>query len=260
MSTRFTGQLALITGASSGIGLATARRFAAEGGLAMICGRNQEALEQTVADIRAAGGAADWIVADISDEAALTAAVHACEQRHGRLDVLVNNAATVVWGNITDTHTADWQRCLQGSLTSAFFSTRAALPIMQRQGAGAIVNVSSVCGCLGSAGMAAYSAAKAGLVSFTRVAALEAAPHNIRVNAVVPGVVLTPPTLATFADAAAQRASAAAVPIGRIGTPEELAAAILFLASSDASYITGTSLTVDGGKTCELNTRASHFN
>lgn len=254
MNQRFAGKVALITGGSSGIGAATARRFADEGATAVICGRRQRLLEKTVAAIRETGGRADWIAADVSDEIAFTAAVDETIRRYARLDVLVNNAATASWAMIEGSSTVDWNSCLQGSLSSVYFGTRAVLPQMKKQGGGAIVNISSVCGVLGTPGMAAYSAAKAGIVGFTQVAALEAAPDNIRVNVVLPGVVMTPPTAAMLPDEKAVRSMARSVPLGRIGTPEELAGAILFLASDDAAYITGTCLTVDGGRTCELNT------
>lgn len=260
MSQRFANKIALITGGSSGIGAATAKRLAAEGGVAVICGRRQAPLESVVADIRASGGKADWLIADVSDEQAFNAAVEETVKRHGRIDILINNAATVVWSMIEGSSTADWNACLQGSLGSVYFGTRAAIPHMKKQGGGAIVNISSVCGVLGSPGMSAYGAAKAGMLSFSQVAALEGAPHGIRVNVVIPGMVMTPPTAAVLPDENAEKASARAIPLRRIGQPEELAAAILFLASDEASYITGTSLTVDGGKTCELNTGAADFN
>lgn len=259
MTQRFANKVALITGGSSGIGAATAKRLAAEGGMAVICGRRQQPLEEVVAEIRAQGGQADWVIADVSDEAAVNAAVAETVKRHGRLDILINNAATVVWAMIEGSSTADWNACLQGSLSSVYFGTRAVLPQMKKQGGGAIVNISSVCGVLGSPGMSAYGAAKAGMISFSQVAALEGAADNIRVNVVIPGMVMTPPTAAVLPDEKAEKASARAIPLRRIGKPEELAAAILFLAADEASYITGTTLTVDGGKTCELNTGAADF-
>lgn len=259
MQARFAKMVGLITGGSSGIGAATARRFAAEGGLAVICGRQQAALEAVVNDIRAEGGQADWLVADMTDEQAVNAMVAEILRRHDRLDVLVNNVATVVWAPIDGSKTEDWNACLQGSLSSAYFGTRAVLPQMKKQGGGAIVNISSVCGLLASPGMAAYGAAKAGMISFSQVAAIEGAADNIRVNVVVPGVVMTPPTLAVMADEKSLQTSASAVPLQRIGEPEELAAAILFLASADASYITGTTLVVDGGKSCELKVGGADF-
>ena len=256
---RFANKVGLITGGSSGIGAATAKRFAAEGGLAVICGRRQQALEDVVNEIRAQGGQADWLVADVTDENAVNATVAEVLRRHGRLDVLVNNVATVVWAMIEGSKTEDWNACLQGSLSSVYFGTRAVLPQMKKQGGGAIVNISSVCGLQGSPGMSAYGAAKAGMISFSQCAAIEGAADNIRVNVVIPGIVMTPPTMAVMKDEKALQASACAVPLKRIGKPEELAAAILFLASDDASYITGTSLIVDGGKTSELHVGGADF-
>lgn len=259
MSARFTDRIAFISGGASGIGAATAKRLAAEGGTAVICGRRQEPLEQVVKEIRAQGGKADWLIADITDEMAVNDAIAETIKRHGSLDVLINNAATVIRGQIDGSASADWFSCLQGSLSSIYFFIRATLPYMKRQQYGAIVNISSVCGLLGAPAMGAYSAAKAGMIGFSRVAALEGAPDNIRVNVVVPGTVMTPPTAAALSDAKSMAASLRAIPLKRIAKPEEIASAILFLASEEASYITGTTLTVDGGKTCQLNTRSTQM-
>lgn len=259
MKTRFADRIAFISGGASGIGAATAKRLAAEGGVAVICGRRQAPLEQVVDVIRDQGGKADWLITDITDEMAVNDAIDETIKRYGRLDILVNNAATVVRGQIDGSTSADWFSCLKGSLSSIYFCTRAALPQMKRQQYGAIVNISSVCGLLGAPAMGAYSAAKSGMIGFSKVAAMEGAPDNIRVNVVVPGTVMTPPTVAALAGHEAMAASLRAIPLKRIAKPEEIASAILFLASEEASYITGTTLTVDGGKTCQLNTRSTQM-
>lgn len=259
MSSRFSDRIAFISGGASGIGAASAKRLAAEGGLSVICGRHQAPLEQVVNEIRAQGNQADWLIMDTTDEMAVNSAITEIINRYGRLDILVNNAATVVRGQIDGSASADWFSCLQGSLSSIYFCTRAALPHMKRQQYGVIVNISSVCGLLGAPAMGAYSAAKAGMIGFSRVAALEGAPDNIRVNVVVPGTVMTPPTAAALSDDKSMAASLRAIPLKRIAKPEEIASAILFLASEEASYITGTTLTVDGGKTCQLNTRSTQM-
>jgi NAD(P)-dependent dehydrogenase (short-subunit alcohol dehydrogenase family) len=257
MAGRLEGKIALVTGGGTGIGAATARRFAEEGATVVVCGRRIEPLEQTVGAVVDAGGDARAMVLDVTDQAAFRQLAARIEAELGRIDILVNNAYSMVGGMIDSTTAEDWHACFRVTLDGTFYGTQAVLPAMQHQHGGAIVNVASVCGLLGAMYTAAYGAAKAGVLSFTRTAALEGAPHNIRVNAVVPGVALTPSTEAAIPSRAAQLATAAAIPLRRIAEPVEVANAILFLASDEASYITGTSLVVDGGKTCELATGAA---
>lgn len=259
MGDRLQGKVALISGAGTGIGAAVARRFAAEGSKVMICGRRAAPLEAVVAEIRAAGGAAEWRQADVTDEAAVAAVVDAVVQSFGRLDIMVNNAVSYTWGLLEQATLEDWHRCLRGSLDVAFLGTRAAMTAMRGSGGGAVVNLGSVVGLLGSAGLSAYSAAKAGVINFSRSAALEGADTGIRVNVVIPGVVWSEGTGAALDSDDKVGATARAVPLKRIGQPEEVANAILFLASDEASYITGQTLVVDGGKTCELNVGGSDY-
>lgn len=256
---RLENKVALISGAGTGIGAATAKRFAAEGAKVMIFGRRQEPLEAVVNAIREQGGEADWLQADATNEQAVETAVASTVERFGRLDIMVNNAVSYNWGMLDQVSLDDWHECLRGSLDVSFLGTRAALRAMKESGGGSIVNLGSVVGMLGSPGLSAYGAAKAAVVNFTRAAALEAAPHNIRVNVVVPGVVMTEATGAALTTEAMVQGTAKAVPLGRIGEPLELANSILFLASDEASYITGHSLVVDGGKTCELNVGATDY-
>jgi len=257
MAGRLAGKTALITGGGTGIGAATAQRFAEEGANVFVCGRRIEPLEQVVQAINAAGGTAAARILDVTDRQAFADLVTDIERETGRVDILVNNAYSMVGATISDMSVEDWHACFRVTLDGTFFGTQAVFPVMERNKGGAIVNVSSVCGLLGSMYTAAYGAAKAGVLSFTRTAALEGAAHNIRVNAVVPGVVLTPSTEAAIPSRAAQLATAAGVPLRRIAEPVEIANAILFLASDEASYITGTNIVVDGGKTCELATGAA---
>ncbi|MDR0244039.1 MAG: SDR family oxidoreductase [Burkholderia sp.] len=259
MTGRLQDKIALISGAGTGIGAATARRFAAEGARVMLCGRRREPLEQVVRDITAAGGDAAWIQADATDDASIGRAVDATVERFGRLDVMVNNAVNYTWGLVDQVSTDDWHSCLRGTLDVAFFGTRAALRAMKRQRGGAIVNLGSVVGLLGSPGLSAYGAAKAGVLNFSRAVALEGAAAGIRVNVVIPGVVWSEGTREALQDDAMREGTARAVPIGRIGEPREVADAILFLASDEASYITGQSLVVDGGKTCRLDAGATDY-
>lgn len=250
---RMQGKVAFVTGAGTGIGAATALRLAQEGATVVICGRRQAPLDEVVAQIKAAGGKAEAVQADVSDEAGFTAAIEAAAQRHGRLDVLVNNAMAYSWGSIEDTSTADWHSNFSTSVDGTFWGTRAAMKLMKAQG-GAIINVSSICGLLGTAQMSGYSAAKAAIINFSRAAAAEGAAQGIRVNVVIPAVVETPATAGMLSDAASRQNTEKLIPMGRVGQPEELANAILFLASDEASYITGAALPVDGGRSAVLVT------
>ncbi|HRO35947.1 SDR family NAD(P)-dependent oxidoreductase [Thauera sp.] len=253
MADRMQGKVAFVTGGGSGIGAATAQRLAQEGATVVVCGRRREPLDAVVAGVVAAGGKAEAVVADVSDEAGFTAALEAAAQRHGRLDVLVNNAMAYTWGSIEEMSTADWHANFATSVDGTFWGTRTAMRLMKGKG-GAIVNVSSICGQLGTPWMAGYSAAKAAIDNFSRAAAAEGAPHGIRVNVVIPAVVETPATAGMLADEASRRNTEKLIPMGRVGQPEELANAILFLASDEASYITGASLPVDGGRSSVLVT------
>ena len=253
MEGRMQGKVAFVTGGGSGIGAATAQRLAQEGAIVVVCGRRREPLDEVVAGIVAAGGKAEAAVADVSDEAGFTAALEAAAMRHGRLDVLVNNAMAYTWGSIEEMSTADWHANFATSVDGTFWGTRTAMRLMKGKG-GAIVNVSSICGQLGTPWMAGYSAAKAAIDNFSRAAAAEGAPHGIRVNVVIPAVVETPATAGMLADEASRRNTEKLIPMGRVGQPVELANAILFLASDEASYITGASLPVDGGRSSVLVT------
>ena len=250
---RMQGKVAFVTGGGTGIGAATAIRLAQEGATVVICGRRQAPLDEVVAQIKAAGGQAEAVQADVSDEAGFTAAIDAAAQRHGRLDVLVNNAMAYSWGSIEDTSTADWHSNFSTSVDGTFWGTRAAMKLMKAHG-GSIINVSSICGLLGTAHMAGYSAAKAAIINFSRAAAAEGALSGIRVNVVIPAVVETPGTAGMLADDATRQSTEKLIPMGRVGRPEELANAILFLASDEASYITGAALPVDGGRSAVLVT------
>ena len=257
MSNRLENKVAVITGGGTGIGAAVAQRFAEEGASVVVCGRREEPLQQVVKAITAKNGNAMALTLDVSDAAAFKQAVQTVQEKYGRLDILINNAYSMMAGTVKDMSAEDWQSCFQVTMNGTFFGTQAVMPVMEQQNGGAIVNVSSVCGLLGAPYTAGYGAAKAAVISFTRTAALEGAAHNIRSNVVVPGVVMTPSTEAALPDERSQKATALGVPLGRIADPLEVANAILFLASDEASYITGTSLVVDGGKTCELSSAAN---
>jgi NAD(P)-dependent dehydrogenase (short-subunit alcohol dehydrogenase family) len=250
---RLHNKVAIITGASQGIGAATAKRFAEEGARVVLAARREAELQAVVDDIEQAGGTALACVTDISEEDSVRALVATAVAAYGRLDIVVNNAVLMVPGMLARHDTRAWRQNFTVSLDGAMFLMREAFSQLCGN-AGAVVNVASVCGLLGSVGTAGYSAAKAGMLALSRNAAIEWGKQGIRVNSVVPGVFLTPPTEGLMPDSESQAATARSVPIGRIGDPVECANAILFLASDEASYITGAELVVDGGRTVELLT------
>ena len=250
---RLQNKVAIITGAGQGIGAVTARRMAEEGAKVVLAARRLNLLEEVVAEIEAAGGTAMACSCDVSDEESVKQLVAATVQAYGKLDIVVNNAVLMVPGMLANHSTKAWHQNFRVSLDGAMFLMRESFAQLKAN-CGAVVNVASVCGLLGSVGTAGYSAAKAGMIALSRNAAIEWGKQGVRVNTVIPGVFLTPPTLGLLPDEKAQQATAKSVTIGRIGDPVECANAILFLASDEASYITGAELVVDGGRTAELNT------
>lgn len=252
MAGRLEGRVAIVTGGGSGIGAAMARRFGREGARVVVCGRRREPLEAVVAGLAREGFEAQAVQADVAEEAQVVALVRDTVSRHGRLDVLVNNAYQMTVSAVDETDTAAWHANFRVTLDAAFFGMRAALPLMKARERGAVVNVSSTAGLAGQAGLAGYGAAKAALENLTRTAAVEAAPFGVRVNSLCPGVIGTEGTLAAFSEPAVRRAMERQIPFGRFGAPDEVAAAALFLASDDAAFVTGATLVVDGGQRASL--------
>ena len=243
MQERFAGRVAIVTGGASGIGAASATALAAEGARVVVADVDRDR-GPTVA--REVGGTFEWV--DVADHGQGTRLVADTSRTMGRLDVLVANAFATAFGSIESLGVAEWSRTLDVTLTAVFTGLRAAIPVMRAQGSGAVVNVASISGLGGDRGLAAYNAAKAGVINLTRTAALELARAGIRVNAVCPGLIDTPALRRAFSRLPEREPKAReAVPVGRFGRPEEVARAILFLASDDASYVTGTTLVVDGG-------------
>ncbi len=256
---RLAGKVALVTGGASGIGRAAALLFAREGARVLVAtARNTAGARDTVAQITAAGGTATWAQGDVTRAADAQRLVATTVETYGRLDVLLNAAGITVPGALLhEVAEADWDRVLDVDLKGTFLMMKYAVPAMLQGGGGAIVNVSSVLALAGVPGCSAYAAAKAGLIGLTRTAALEYARQGIRVNVLLPGFVWTPlhavadplaadPTRAPGGDYYTFVANVVE-PMGRWGTPEEVAAAALFLAADEAAFVTGSSLAVDGG-------------
>ena len=247
---RFKGKAVLVSGASSGIGRATARRLAAEGAKLVLAGRRRERLDAVAAECTGLGSEAIVVTGDVRDEATCAAWVDAAAAGFGGLDGLVNAAGVIGNGGIATTAPDEWDRVMDSNLRSVYLLTRAAAPELVRR-KGTVVNVSSVAGPRPYAGLLAYCVSKAGVDTLTRCAALDLAPQGVRVNAVNPGVVETELHTVTAAvpDYAAflERAKATH-PIGRHGKPEEVAMTILFLMSDEAAWITGATLPIDGGR------------
>jgi 3-oxoacyl-[acyl-carrier protein] reductase len=238
-------KVALVTGASQGIGRDTSLALAEAGATVAVAARSEEKLSALVADIAAAGGIALAVKMDVADAEQVKAGFKQILEKFGRLDILVNNAAITRDGLALRMKPDDWEAVLRTNLTGAHLCIQQALPPMMKARAGRIINISSVVAQSGNAGQANYVAAKAGLIGLTKAIAVEIASRNITVNAVAPGFIETPMT-AVLADKVREELRTR-IPLGRMGSAREIAAAIVFLASDEAAYITGHVLNVNGG-------------
>lgn len=247
---RIEGKVALVTGAASGIGRATSALFAREGAAVVLVDIRDEgrAIAKEIAD---QGGKAIFVRADVARAADCASAVRKAEDAFGRLDILFNNAGIIRRASVVDTSEADWDRAMAVNVKSIFLMSKAAIPVMARQGGGVIVNTGSGWGLVGGRDAASYCASKGAVVNLTRAMALDHAPHRIRVNCVCPGDTDTPmlreEARQLGEDAVAFLRGSAQRPLGRMGRPEEIAQAVLFLASDAASFVTGSIVVVDGG-------------
>jgi 3-oxoacyl-[acyl-carrier protein] reductase len=239
------GRVAVVTGASQGIGHACALALAGEGASVAVAARNHEKLEKVVREITAAGGKAAAFVLDVADEEQVKSAIKAALAQFGKIDILVNNAGITRDQLVMRMKRADWDSVLNTNLTSAYLCIQQVIGSMLKQRWGRIINITSVFGQMGQAGQANYAASKAGLIGLTMAVAREVASRNITCNAVAPGFIETSMT-AALSDEFKQNA-VKQIPLGRVGSPQDVASAVCFLASEEASYITGQVLNVNGG-------------
>jgi len=239
------GRVALVTGASQGIGRACALKLAAAGAITAVAARNQEKLNELVSEITSAGGKAAGLPLDVSDEEQIKSTIKAAIGQFGKIDILVNNAGITRDQLVMRMKRADWDAVLQTNLTSAYLCIQQAIGSMLKQRWGRIINISSVFGQMGQAGQANYAASKAGLIGLTMAIAREVGSRNITCNAVAPGFIETAMTAGLGEDF--KQNAVKQIPLGRVGSPEDVASAVAFLASDEASYITGHVLNVNGG-------------
>jgi 3-oxoacyl-[acyl-carrier protein] reductase len=239
------GRIALVTGASQGIGHACALALAREGATVAAAARNQQKLEELVAAIKTAGGNAAAFAMDVADEDQIKSGIKSALAQFGKIDILVNNAGITRDQLVMRMKRADWDAVLNTNLTSAYLCIQQVIAAMLKQRWGRIINITSVFGQMGQAGQANYAASKAGLIGLTMAMAREVASRNITCNAVAPGFIETSMTAALSEEF--KQNAVKSIPLGRVGSPEDVASAVCFLASDEAAYITGHVLNVNGG-------------
>jgi len=250
MNKRFAGRVALVTGGGGGMGRATSLAFAREGAQVVVADFNEQTAQETVNQVRAGGGIAEAVVVDVTSEASVKSMVARAVSAFGKLDIAFNNAGIHVIGiPLAEVEEASWNKVIDTNLKGVFLCMKHEIPEMIKAGGGAIVNTSSIGGVTAAPGISAYAAAKHGVVGITRAAALDYIGKNIRINCVLPGATYTAMLHDWLHDPIVAEGIKKQHPIGRWAQPEEIASAVLFLASSEASFIVGHPLLVDGGLT-----------
>jgi NAD(P)-dependent dehydrogenase (short-subunit alcohol dehydrogenase family) len=250
--TRLVGKIAFITGAGSGIGRACAELFAQQGAKVILAGRRADPLSSAVTKINNSGGQAIAVSCDVTDSAQVSAAIKAAVDKFGSLTTIVNNAGVVVPGNAEQTTDANWDMMININLKGTFLVSRAALQFLRQANGGSIINIGSIYGVVGSKQRVAYAASKGGVTMLTRAMALDHAHENIRVNCICPSLVETEIATQLFANAPnpeeARRQRVSLIPMGRAGTPLEIAHLAAYLASDESAWVTGAALPIDGGQ------------
>jgi NAD(P)-dependent dehydrogenase (short-subunit alcohol dehydrogenase family) len=249
---RLAGKIALISGGARGQGAAETRLFVREGAAVVFGDLLDDAGKKLEAEIRASGGQATYLHLNVTQEVDWRAAVATVVQTYGKLNVLVNNAGILFRSKIEDTTEADWDRIMAVNVKGVFLGTKCAIPAMRQAGGGSIINISSTAGLVGSPGeTAAYTATKGAVRLFTKATAVQHAKENIRCNSVHPGPIATDMIKDMLENRAAWEQRLRRLPMGRVGTPDEVAYGVLYLASDESSYMTGSELVIDGGTTAE---------
>jgi NAD(P)-dependent dehydrogenase (short-subunit alcohol dehydrogenase family) len=241
------GKSAIVTGAASGIGAASALRFAAEGARVVVADIRPAKAELVAKDIVEHGGVAIAAEVDVQNAESVRRMIERCVATYGRIDVLFNNAGTLRPGTAEELSVADWDLVMAVNVRSVFLGAKFAVPHMRRQGGGSIINTASISGLQGDVGSVVYAASKAAVINLTRALSTDYAPEGIRVNAICPGTITTPPVVRAMADAQVRDSYVRAHSLRRLGRPEEIANAAVWLASDEASFVTGEALVVDGG-------------
>jgi 3alpha(or 20beta)-hydroxysteroid dehydrogenase len=250
MPGRLKGKVAIITGATGGLGAEEVRLFTEEGAKVVIADISRERVEALAVDIEAVGGEALPLVLDSSKQEDWEAAITAVDERFGRIDVLINNGGVISPAGIEAAEMGDWNRIVSINQTGTWLGMKHSVALMRRSGqGGSIINLSSIYGVLGSGAFAAYSGTKGAVRMLTKTAAIEFAKDNIRVNSILPGLIDTPMNKTLLDELGDQHPTILKTPLGRSGKPREIAYGALFLASDESSYITGTDLVIDGGRT-----------
>ena len=247
---RLEGKVALISGGARGQGASEAKLFTREGAKVVFGDIRDDEGRQVEAQIRELGGEATYLHLDVTRESDWDNAVELAEATYGSLNILVNNAGIVIWKGVEDTSEEDWDRIMAVNAKGVFLGTKHAIPAMRRAGGGSIVNISSTAGLRGSPGLAAYTASKGAVRLFTKSTAIQYAGENIRCNSIHPGGVDTPMIL-DAPDDPARRERALRTPMGRRAAPEEIAYGVLYLASDESSFVTGSELVIDGGRSAQ---------
>jgi NAD(P)-dependent dehydrogenase (short-subunit alcohol dehydrogenase family) len=248
------GKVSIVTGAGSGIGRASALRFAAEGAAVVVADVRRAKAEETAAEIVGGGGRASAFGVDVADAEQVEAMVLSAVEAFGRLDVLFNNAATTRLGDAVALSLTDWELIWRTNVSSIFVASKHAIPLMATTGGGSIVSTASVSGLLADRGQVAYAASKAAVIGLTRALAVDHAAQGVRVNCICPGMTATPPMVKAAGDGDLRDRMNATAPAGRWAEPSEIAAVAVWLASAESSYVTGQAIVVDGGLTAQ-----SHF-